>query len=760
MKQSEKTPKTRMRTIPLCLLALAPENVRKTPPAASAQAELKASIAAHGLIGNLVARADGKDEDGRQRYAVVAGGRRLAALQALAEDGAIGADHPVPCLVAPKKGGGELSLAENVAREAMHPADQVTAFSALAADGLAVSAIAARFGVSERTVEQRLRLGNAAPELLEAYRAGTIDLETLKAFAVTSDRERQFAAYEQVLGQGYRISAWQVRRLLTDERVPAGSDLARFVGVDDYEAAGGAVLRDLFADEEERGVWLEDPALLEELAGKKLKTEADAQSKRWKWAEARIDVDWNNVARYGRINPEPSEPTAEESAEIDRLNERQHDLANMDEEDWTEELEAESVTNEARIEEIGEGIEARAQFRPEDHAIAGCIVTIGRDGALQRIEGLVRPEDMPEKSDPAGKAAAEGGNGPADGTESAPAETAGSDPGPVRAPAVSPPQAAPVDPRAQARQEAGVGVGMADDLRAIRNTLAKANLAANFSAAFDLMVFQLARSVFARGFGVAYHALDIAVSETADRPPLRMNDKEFGMASPGEAMLADRSALPLDWLDADDEAASFAAVRALTTAEKKKLFAACVARTLKGQLSFEHGARPETEATIARLGIDFAKYVRPTADLVWSRLRKDRILAIARQTLGPAWAQARAKYSKADLAAAMEEAFSPGPQPLGVDREAHAAALAWTPPGFAAFDPAEDPAAPPASGGESDTARREEAETGSEQESGGEESGEAPSDPPALAVVDGGPPAGGGDAAESTEVPGFLRRAG
>lgn len=756
MKQSEKTPKTRMRTIPLCLLALAPENVRKTPPAASAQAELKASIAAHGLIGNLVARANGKDEEGRQRYAVVAGGRRLAALQALAEDGAIGADHPVPCLVAPKKGGGELSLAENVAREAMHPADQVTAFSALAADGLAVSAIAARFGVSERTVEQRLRLGNAAPELLEAYRAGTIDLETLKAFAVTTDRERQLAAYEQVSGHGYRISAWQVRRLLTDERVPAGSDLARFVCVDDYEAAGGAVLRDLFADEEERGVWLEDPALLEELAGKKLQAEADAQSQRWKWAEARVDVDWNDVARFGRITPEPSEPTAEESAEIDRLNERQHDLANMDEEDWTEELEAESVTNEARIEEIGEGIEARARFRPEDHAIAGCIVTIGRDGALQRIEGLVRPKDMPEQSDPARKAAAEGGNGPADGTESAPAETAGSDPDRVRAPAISGPQAAPVDPRAQARQEAGVGVGMADDLRAIRNTLVKANLATNFSAAFDLVVFQLARGVFARGFTVAYHALDIAVNETADRPPLRMNDREFGKASPGEAMLADRSALPLDWLDEDDEAASFAALRALTAAEKKKLFAACVARTLKGQLSFEHGARPETEATIARLGIDFAKYVRPTTDLVWSRLRKDRILAIARQTLGPAWAQARAKYSKADLAAAMEEAFSPGPQPLGVDREAHAAALAWTPPGFAAFDPA----APSASGGDSDAARREEAETGSEQGSGGEESGEAPSDPPALAVVDGRPPAGGGDAAESTEVPGFLRQAG
>ena len=34
----------------------------------------------------------------------------------------------------------------------------------------------------------------------------------------------------------------------------------------------------------------------------------------------------------------------------------------------------------------------------------------------------------------------------------------------------------------------------------------------------------------------------------------------------------------------------------------------------------------------------------------------------------------------------MEEAFAAGSPPLGVTAEAHAAALAWTPPGFAAFD--------------------------------------------------------------------------
>ena len=79
-----------------------------------------------------------------------AAGRRLKAMQALVEDGVLDPDHPVPCLVAADRDTvGELSLAENVVRIAMHPVDQVTAFTNLTTAGLSVSAIAdARFGMS------------------------------------------------------------------------------------------------------------------------------------------------------------------------------------------------------------------------------------------------------------------------------------------------------------------------------------------------------------------------------------------------------------------------------------------------------------------------------------------------------------------------------------------------------------------------------------------------------------------------------------
>ncbi len=43
-----------------------------------------------------------------------------------------------------------------------------------------------------------LRLGDAAPEPLDAYRAEQLDIETLMAFAVTTDHDRQRAVWERV----------------------------------------------------------------------------------------------------------------------------------------------------------------------------------------------------------------------------------------------------------------------------------------------------------------------------------------------------------------------------------------------------------------------------------------------------------------------------------------------------------------------------------------------------------------------------------
>jgi ParB family transcriptional regulator, chromosome partitioning protein len=135
-------------SIPLNKLVAWDGNVRKTAGADTSLHELASSIAAHGLINNLVVKPHRKDS-----FTVMAGGRRLTALQLLAKGGRLPADHPVKCeILGDKANALELSLAESAVREQMHPADEFDAFRALVDDGMPTTDIAARFGVTEKTL--------------------------------------------------------------------------------------------------------------------------------------------------------------------------------------------------------------------------------------------------------------------------------------------------------------------------------------------------------------------------------------------------------------------------------------------------------------------------------------------------------------------------------------------------------------------------------------------------------------------------------
>jgi len=150
-----------MQTIPLSQLRPSARNVRRIGTSID---DLAASIAVHGLLQNLSVE---PSDDG---FEVVAGSRRYAALRKLADAGQIAADFPVPCQVTDRAAAHEASLAENVIRQAMHPADEFDAFAQLAGQGLSASQIAERFGAEVKHVEQRLKLANVAAELLQEYR--------------------------------------------------------------------------------------------------------------------------------------------------------------------------------------------------------------------------------------------------------------------------------------------------------------------------------------------------------------------------------------------------------------------------------------------------------------------------------------------------------------------------------------------------------------------------------------------------------------
>src|SRR3546814_2990602 len=104
----------------------------------------------------------------------------------------------------------------------MHPADQFEAFAALIDAGETVPAIATRFGVSDKLVRQRLKLGKVAPKLLAAYRAEEMDLETLTAFTLSDSHKRQLAVWKRVRNEHYGVSPNTVRRPLTEKSIEIG----------------------------------------------------------------------------------------------------------------------------------------------------------------------------------------------------------------------------------------------------------------------------------------------------------------------------------------------------------------------------------------------------------------------------------------------------------------------------------------------------------------------------------------------------------
>jgi ParB family transcriptional regulator, chromosome partitioning protein len=297
--------------IPLTQLAPSPANVRKTYARTGIEG-LAASIAVHGLLQNLQVRPSGKGD----LLEVDAGGRRLAALTLLAKQKKIAPDHAVSCEVRDGDDATEISLAENEMREAMHPADQFEAFKKLADDGKGPEEIAARFGTTPKIVSQRLKLAVVSPKLVALYRKGDMTLDCLMAFTVSDDHRQQEKVWK-ALPEYARRRPDEIRDALTEKHVAADSKLAQFVGIEAYEKAGGAVLRDLFED---RNFWLTAPVLLNKLAADKLEQAAEAiRAEGWKSVEVSPDLTWEATKGFGRAQPTRTPPTAAQQQEIDRL---------------------------------------------------------------------------------------------------------------------------------------------------------------------------------------------------------------------------------------------------------------------------------------------------------------------------------------------------------------------------------------------------------------------------------------------------------
>lgn len=366
-------------TIPLDKLVAWPGNVRKTNAAADIE-ELAASIISHGLLNPLLVR-----KHKRGYLQVVAGGRRLLALQSLATSERIDGNAGIECRLAAEDASlPELSLAENVVRAAMHPADEFEAFRDLVENGAELSATAQRFGVSLQHVERRLKLGRLSPVILDAYRKGDLGLEEAMAFTLGADHDTQERVYRDL--PPWQCKPSSIRRALTPGEVPASDPRLQLVGLDAYAQAGGIVRRDLFDDENEG--YVQDETLLDSLTMQRLKAAAEpVAAEGWAWVECALSLDYAALSRFSRLYPTRGTLPAETQAEIDTLQALCDEIADHD----TAEAQDRRDAAVQRIDEIQTAAE---RYTAEQPGCAGAVLSVSYNGEIEVRRGLVRPSDV------------------------------------------------------------------------------------------------------------------------------------------------------------------------------------------------------------------------------------------------------------------------------------------------------------------------------------------------------------------------------
>ncbi|HGX4831588.1 TPA: ParB/RepB/Spo0J family partition protein [Escherichia coli] len=303
-------------SVPLASLIKSPLNVRTVSYSAESVSELAESIKGVGLLQNLVVHALPGD-----RYGVAAGGRRLAALNMLAERNILPADWPVRVKVIPQELATAASMTENGHRRDMHPVEQIAGFRAMAQEGKTPAQIGDLLGYSPRHVQRMLKLADLAPVILDALAEDRITTEHCQALALENDTARQVQVFEAACqsGWGGKPEVQTIRRLVTESEVAvAGNSKFRFVGADAFSP--DELRTDLFSDDGDGYV---DRVALDAALLEKLQAVAEflREAEGWEWCAGRMEPvgECREDARAYRNLPQPEAVLTE--AEEERLNE-------------------------------------------------------------------------------------------------------------------------------------------------------------------------------------------------------------------------------------------------------------------------------------------------------------------------------------------------------------------------------------------------------------------------------------------------------
>ena len=623
-----------IKSISLSKLVQSPRNVRRHGDPA-ADAELKASIAAHGLLQNLIVR-----PAARGKFEVEAGERRRCALLTLAEEKVLPKGYEVTCLVLEDAAeiAVETSLAENFHRLAMNPADEAQAFAALIDAGASTEDVARRFGLTVRFVEGRLRLATLAPVVFDALASGEITLDLAKAFGATSDQEIQARVYEQASLGYYAPSADSIRRMVLSGTVRGSDARARLVGREAYIAAGGRIERELFDDDDSES-WV-DVALLEKLAAEEMEKRAKALAAEQglAWVKPTLDAYASHDLVEGLIRL-PAEPAPLTDAELARLGELDasydEHAAILEDEDSAEEAIAAAEAMIEAIERECQDIRAKPpELAPELKADAGMILVLSRDGTpvLQPVFYGERDIEVVGDEDVVEVVASVGSDG---------------------------------------KRRAALSKRLVDELAMQRRDVLALHVASDPGLSLDIMVFTLAdadthdwRSRAATTLRGGAPAGPIVGFEAKD--------------ASASASLADlRSGLDESWRSGEDASSRFKMFRALADESRAAWLGFVVARTLEASLNMAGERQIAFQDHLgSAIGIDMAQWWRPTAANYFDRVSKQVILDALTDVGGLELSSRFASVKKGDLAISAERVFA---GTYITEVEVRERALAWVP---------------------------------------------------------------------------------
>jgi ParB family chromosome partitioning protein len=349
-------------------LFLHPLNARSEPPEAEI-ATLAESIREIGLLHDL---SGFTDSETFPRVGIVAGGRRLRALRLLHPD-----DDPMipvtmtndPDLAA------EWAGAENTARAALHPADEVAAYRKMADQGADPNRIARVFAVTERHVRQRLRLSSLPQPALDALRQNKITLDQAAALTAAPTDGALLTELERVTSSRWTVSANEIRNTFTRAAVTARDRRAIFVGLEKYTAAGGRIQDDLFVDQ----TVLLDVDLLDQMFAQRLDDCVEfAKARGFAWVEPFTGphAPYELTRDMKKIHRKPIDLPEADTEELDALKARAE----------TEELTGADID---RIDELEE--RAAGDYDEAELTEAGIWLYVDHAGKVQRHGPFLKP---------------------------------------------------------------------------------------------------------------------------------------------------------------------------------------------------------------------------------------------------------------------------------------------------------------------------------------------------------------------------------